>query len=153
MKVITSLFKNLIFISTLMLCTACEKDLHDFFYFINHSDDPVWVFAASYNIIDFENFRPGSFDYNINAHDTLQIAPRDGRDWEGALYNGMRLVVCIYDKSLSAKPESESYKEFAQKHLLKENWYTLEELNEMNWEIHYYPETNSDNGNLPISYN
>ena len=30
-------------------------------------------------------------------------------------------LVCIYNQSLSGKPDDESYKEFAQEHLLQEN--------------------------------
>lgn len=145
MNIKTLFFKNLIFVFTLLSCIACKKDAHDFFYFVNHSDVPVWIHADSYSDDDSKDFKPiPPFDHYIEAHDTLEIAPSYGLDWEGILYKGMRLVVCVYDQSLSARPESESYEEFKHKHLLQENWYTLDEINAMDWKIHYYPNVEND---------
>lgn len=118
---------------------ACKKDAHYFFYFANRSDTSVWVDADSYSV-DPRDFQPELFDCDRGAHETLQIDPRNGLEWQRILYRNMRFVVCVYDKSLSAKCESESYEEFKQKHLLQENWYILDEINVMNGTIDFYPE-------------
>lgn len=131
--------KSFLFVLTLLFFTACERDAHEYINFVNHSHIPVWVHIDSYSD-DPKEHGPIRTDDYVEADEALQIGTRSGFAWEKRLYSGMKLLVCIYDESLSGKPDDESYKEFAQKHLLEEKWYTIEELNELNWEINYYPE-------------
>lgn len=139
MNIKTFFFKNLIFVFILLSCMACGKDAHNFFYFINHSDAPVWIHITSESR-GTEHFKPSPIGYEIKAHDTLQVVPRNDVTWEDILYKDMNVVVSIYDRALSTKPNSESNEEFSQQHLLEENWYTLDDMNAMNWEVHYYPD-------------
>ncbi len=140
-----SFFKNFLFVFTLLFSTACERDAHEYINFVNHSDIPVWVHTDVYSEIPKE-LKPILTDNYVEAHENLQIAPRGGFAWEGSLYPSRLLLICVYNQSLSGKPDDESYKEFAQAHLLQEKWYTIEELNELNWEINYYPEEKGNCG-------
>lgn len=111
------------FILILLFCVSCERDGHEYINFVNHSDISVWVHVDSYSD-DPEDHGPTRTDDYVDANEIMQIKPRGGFAWEDRLYSGMKLLVCIYSKSLSGKPDDESYKEFEQKYLLQKKWYT-----------------------------
>lgn len=125
---------------------SCEKDEHMYVNFVNHADIPVWVHVGSYSEDPKEDGPIRTDDY-VEANSTVQIDNRSGFSWESYLHTSFMMYIFVYDRSLSGKSSSENYIEFSQKHLLREIIYTRDKLNAMNWEIHYYPETNSDNDN------
>lgn len=106
--------------------------------FINDSASDVWVeWNPRYPMEWTDSLFSG---FQVQVIDSLNLMPLKSICWEGEFISVPFIRLFIFDEAYNSSiRDSASLSQHQDEHLVFKHWYTKEELNELNWTIHYPP--------------
>lgn len=111
---------------------------HSDIQFVNHTGKTIWLeWNPRYPMESSDSLFLG---FQVRIKDSFNLMPLKSECWEGELRNIPFVRIFLFDapyNSISNHPDS--LRHFQDEHLIYMHWYTQNELDSLNWTIHYPP--------------
>ena len=109
---------------------------HSDIRFFNHTGKTIWLeWNPRYPMERTDSLFSG---FQVQIKDSLNLMPLKSECWEGEFRNIPFVRLFLFDapyNSISNHPDS--LRHFQDEHLIYMHWYTQNELDSLNWTIHY----------------